>query len=204
MIQKDVGSLQLTLSELQSLQKLLAFEPSVFLPVSLCIQHCSYELDGPCRASKTAPGCHWKSIPKVAEGDTENQSTWVCRGTAAVCRMGALCVCLGCRYNKFWFSFSNQEETACQFFFDLNKHQGKKRPSDGKDRGSSQTKQAKKPRKYVDAFSPQELYWRYWSISLILSQAVELFMSFMSSWKHARRCGSTEEWTASCFLETWL
>lgn len=149
MIQKDVGSLQLTLSELQALQKLLAFEPSVFLPVSLCIQHCSYELDGPCRASKTAPGCHWKSIPKVAEGDTENQSTWVCRGTAAVCRMGALCVCLGCRYNKFWFSFSNQEETACQFFFDLNKHQGKKRPSDGKDRGSSQTKQAKKPRKYV-------------------------------------------------------
>lgn len=112
-------------------------------------------------------------------------------------------VSVGCRYNKFWFSFSNQEETACQFFFDLNKHQGKKRPSDGKDRGSSQTKQAKKPRKYVDAFSPQELYWRYWFISLILSQAVELFMSFMSSWKHARRCGSTEEWTASCFLETW-
>lgn len=66
-----------------------------------------------------------------------------------------LCDSLGCRYNRFWFSFSNQEETACQFFFDLNKHHGKKRPSDGKDRGSSQTKQAKKPRKYVDAFFPK-------------------------------------------------
>ncbi|XP_072197050.1 CWF19-like protein 1 isoform X3 [Excalfactoria chinensis] len=38
-----------------------------------------------------------------------------------------------------------EEETACQFFFDLKKHQGKKRSSDGKDRGSTQTKQAKKP-----------------------------------------------------------
>ncbi|XP_075573772.1 CWF19-like protein 1 [Pelecanus crispus] len=38
-----------------------------------------------------------------------------------------------------------EEESACQFFFDLNKHQGKKRPSDGKDRGNSQPKQAKKP-----------------------------------------------------------
>ncbi|NXS63908.1 C19L1 protein, partial [Brachypteracias leptosomus] len=38
-----------------------------------------------------------------------------------------------------------EEEPACQFFFDLNKHQGKKRPSDGKERGSSQPKQAKKP-----------------------------------------------------------
>ncbi|XP_065605270.1 CWF19-like protein 1 isoform X1 [Cyrtonyx montezumae] len=38
-----------------------------------------------------------------------------------------------------------EEETARQFFFDLNKHQGKKRPSDGKDKGSSQPKQAKKP-----------------------------------------------------------
>ncbi|KFQ26910.1 CWF19-like 1, partial [Merops nubicus] len=44
-----------------------------------------------------------------------------------------------------WFSFSKQEEPACQFFFDLNKHQGKKRPSDGKERGNSQPKQAKKP-----------------------------------------------------------
>ncbi|KAK4821225.1 hypothetical protein QYF61_015793 [Mycteria americana] len=38
-----------------------------------------------------------------------------------------------------------REETACQFFFDLNKCQGKKRPSDGKERGNSQPKQAKKP-----------------------------------------------------------
>ncbi|KAM6265431.1 CWF19-like protein 1 isoform 2-T2 [Porphyrio hochstetteri] len=38
-----------------------------------------------------------------------------------------------------------EEETACQFFFDLNKHQGKKRPSEGKERGNSQPKQAKKP-----------------------------------------------------------
>ncbi|XP_068874985.1 CWF19-like protein 1 [Aphelocoma coerulescens] len=38
-----------------------------------------------------------------------------------------------------------EEEPACQFFFDLNKHQGKKRPSDGKERGDSQPKQAKKP-----------------------------------------------------------
>uniref|UniRef100_A0A8B9T3K4 CWF19-like protein 1 n=1 Tax=Anas platyrhynchos TaxID=8839 RepID=A0A8B9T3K4_ANAPL len=37
------------------------------------------------------------------------------------------------------------EEPACQFFFDLNKHQGKKRPSDGKERGNSQPKQAKTP-----------------------------------------------------------
>ncbi|XP_066180405.1 CWF19-like protein 1 isoform X4 [Sylvia atricapilla] len=37
------------------------------------------------------------------------------------------------------------EESACQFFFDLNKHQGKKRPSEGKERGDSQPKQAKKP-----------------------------------------------------------
>ncbi|XP_075615173.1 CWF19-like protein 1 isoform X1 [Balearica regulorum gibbericeps] len=38
-----------------------------------------------------------------------------------------------------------EEEPACQFFFDLNKHQGKKRPSSGKERGNSQPKQAKKP-----------------------------------------------------------
>ncbi|XP_056208137.1 CWF19-like protein 1 [Falco biarmicus] len=38
-----------------------------------------------------------------------------------------------------------EEEPACQFFFDLNKHQGKKRPSDAKERGNSQPKQAKKP-----------------------------------------------------------
>ncbi|NWW74357.1 C19L1 protein, partial [Climacteris rufus] len=38
-----------------------------------------------------------------------------------------------------------EEEPACQFFFDLNKHQGKKRASDGKERGESQPKQAKKP-----------------------------------------------------------
>uniref|UniRef100_U3KEF0 CWF19 like cell cycle control factor 1 n=1 Tax=Ficedula albicollis TaxID=59894 RepID=U3KEF0_FICAL len=40
---------------------------------------------------------------------------------------------------------SAEEEPASQFFFDLNKHQGKKRPSDGKERGDSQPKQAKKP-----------------------------------------------------------
>ncbi|NXD02585.1 C19L1 protein, partial [Certhia familiaris] len=40
---------------------------------------------------------------------------------------------------------SAEEEPACQFFFDLNKPQGKKRPSDGKERGDSQPKQAKKP-----------------------------------------------------------
>ncbi|NXR11629.1 C19L1 protein, partial [Semnornis frantzii] len=38
-----------------------------------------------------------------------------------------------------------EEEPACQFFFDLKKHQGKKRPSDEKQRGTSQPKQAKKP-----------------------------------------------------------
>ncbi|NXL67458.1 C19L1 protein, partial [Chordeiles acutipennis] len=38
-----------------------------------------------------------------------------------------------------------EEEPACQYFFDLNKHQGKKRPSDGKEGGNSQPKQAKKP-----------------------------------------------------------
>ncbi|XP_062436560.1 CWF19-like protein 1 isoform X2 [Rhea pennata] len=38
-----------------------------------------------------------------------------------------------------------EEEPACQFFFDLNKNQGKKRPSDGKERGNFQPKQAKKP-----------------------------------------------------------
>uniref|UniRef100_A0A663DTU1 CWF19-like protein 1 n=1 Tax=Aquila chrysaetos chrysaetos TaxID=223781 RepID=A0A663DTU1_AQUCH len=38
-----------------------------------------------------------------------------------------------------------EEEPACQFFFDLNKHQGKKRPSHEKERGNSQPKQAKKP-----------------------------------------------------------
>ncbi|XP_051655644.1 CWF19-like protein 1 [Manacus candei] len=38
-----------------------------------------------------------------------------------------------------------EEEPARQFFFDLNKHQGKKRPSDGKQGGDSQPKQAKKP-----------------------------------------------------------
>ncbi|XP_058666639.1 CWF19-like protein 1 isoform X1 [Ammospiza nelsoni] len=40
---------------------------------------------------------------------------------------------------------SAEEEPACQFFFDLNKHQGRKRPSEGKERGDSQPKQAKKP-----------------------------------------------------------
>lgn len=62
-------------------------------------------------------------------------------------------VTLWCSYNRLRFSFSKQEEPACQFFFDLNKHQGKKRPSDGKERGNSQPKQAKKPREYADAFS---------------------------------------------------
>ncbi|NXA42390.1 C19L1 protein, partial [Eudromia elegans] len=38
-----------------------------------------------------------------------------------------------------------EEEPARQFFFDLNKSQGKKRPSDGKEGGNSQAKQAKKP-----------------------------------------------------------
>ncbi|XP_054688169.1 CWF19-like protein 1 isoform X1 [Grus americana] len=38
-----------------------------------------------------------------------------------------------------------EEEPACQFFFDLSKHQGKKRPSSGKESGNSQPKQAKKP-----------------------------------------------------------
>ncbi|NXN91198.1 C19L1 protein, partial [Rhinopomastus cyanomelas] len=38
---------------------------------------------------------------------------------------------------------SAEEEPARQFFFDLNKHQGKKRPSDGKE--SFQPKQTKKP-----------------------------------------------------------
>ncbi|KFW73282.1 CWF19-like 1, partial [Pygoscelis adeliae] len=55
-----------------------------------------------------------------------------------------LCI-QGAYYNGLWFSFSKQEEPACQFFFDLNKHQGKKRPSDEKERGNSQPKQAKKP-----------------------------------------------------------
>ncbi|NWI13439.1 C19L1 protein, partial [Crypturellus soui] len=38
-----------------------------------------------------------------------------------------------------------EEEPACQFFFDLNKSQGKKRSSDGKGGGNSQPKQPKKP-----------------------------------------------------------
>ncbi|KAJ7426905.1 CWF19-like protein 1 [Willisornis vidua] len=38
-----------------------------------------------------------------------------------------------------------EEEPASQFFFDLNKQQGKKRPSEGKERGESQPKQAKRP-----------------------------------------------------------
>ncbi|NXG17895.1 C19L1 protein, partial [Grallaria varia] len=38
-----------------------------------------------------------------------------------------------------------EEEPASQFFFDLNKQQGKKRPTDGKERGDSKPKQAKKP-----------------------------------------------------------
>ncbi|NWH77195.1 C19L1 protein, partial [Piaya cayana] len=42
-------------------------------------------------------------------------------------------------------SLRAEEEAACQFFFDLNKHQGKKRPSDGKESGNSQPKQPKKP-----------------------------------------------------------
>ncbi|KFU85278.1 CWF19-like 1 [Chaetura pelagica] len=46
---------------------------------------------------------------------------------------------LPCVYSGFTL------EPACQFFFDLNKHQGKKRPSDGKERGNSQPKQVRKP-----------------------------------------------------------
>lgn len=65
------------------------------------------------------------------------------------------CDSLRCSYNGLRFSFSEQEEPARQFFFDLNKHQGKKRPSDGKETGNSQPKQAKKPRKYADAFFPE-------------------------------------------------
>ena len=51
-------SSQLTSSELQSRQKLLAFELSVFVLVSLRLQHCADELDGPRRASETATGRH--------------------------------------------------------------------------------------------------------------------------------------------------
>ncbi|KFV85564.1 CWF19-like 1, partial [Struthio camelus australis] len=45
----------------------------------------------------------------------------------------------------FPFLFSESLEWSCQFFFDLNKNQGKKRPSNGKEKGNSQPKQAKKP-----------------------------------------------------------
>lgn len=83
-------SSQLTSSELQSWQELLAFEPCVFVLVSLCLQYCANELDGPCRASETATGCHGKSVPKIAEGGTEDQSTPVCRGIAAFSFMCAL------------------------------------------------------------------------------------------------------------------
>ncbi|XP_019403246.1 PREDICTED: CWF19-like protein 1 isoform X3 [Crocodylus porosus] len=38
-----------------------------------------------------------------------------------------------------------EEEPACQFFFDLSKQQGKKRPSDGKEGRHFQPKQARKP-----------------------------------------------------------
>ncbi|NXG51521.1 C19L1 protein, partial [Psilopogon haemacephalus] len=38
-----------------------------------------------------------------------------------------------------------EEDPACQFFFDLKKHQGNKRSSDEKQRVTSQPKQAKKP-----------------------------------------------------------
>ncbi|XP_019367728.1 PREDICTED: CWF19-like protein 1 isoform X2 [Gavialis gangeticus] len=38
-----------------------------------------------------------------------------------------------------------EEEPACQFFFDLSKQQGKKRPSDGKEGRHFQSKQARKP-----------------------------------------------------------
>ncbi|KFV69332.1 CWF19-like 1, partial [Dryobates pubescens] len=48
--------------------------------------------------------------------------------------------------NGLWFPCPKQEEAACQFFFDLKKqHQGKKRPSGGRERGDCQPKQAKKP-----------------------------------------------------------
>ncbi|XP_068024594.1 CWF19-like protein 1 isoform X1 [Melanerpes formicivorus] len=38
-----------------------------------------------------------------------------------------------------------EEEAACQFFFDLKKQQGRKRPSGGRERGDSQPQQAKRP-----------------------------------------------------------
>ncbi|XP_068024595.1 CWF19-like protein 1 isoform X2 [Melanerpes formicivorus] len=38
-----------------------------------------------------------------------------------------------------------KEEAACQFFFDLKKQQGRKRPSGGRERGDSQPQQAKRP-----------------------------------------------------------
>lgn len=74
---------QLTSSELQLWQKLLAFQMSVFVLVSLRFQHCANELDGPSRAGEAATGRHRKSVPKITEGGTEDQSTSVCRGTAA-------------------------------------------------------------------------------------------------------------------------
>ena len=61
-------SLELTSSELQSRQELLAFEASVFILVSRHIRHCSDELDGPRRAGETATGCPRKSVPKITEG----------------------------------------------------------------------------------------------------------------------------------------
>lgn len=80
----------LTSSESQSWQELLAFELSVFVLVSLCLQHCADELNGPCRAGETATGCHRKSIPEIMEGGTEKQSTTVCRGTATFSPLCAL------------------------------------------------------------------------------------------------------------------
>lgn len=74
---------QLSSSGLQLWQNLLAFQMSVFVLVSLRFQHCANELDGPSRAGEAATGRHGKSVPKIAEGDAEDQSVSVCRGTAA-------------------------------------------------------------------------------------------------------------------------
>lgn len=41
-----------------------------------------------------------------------------------------------------------QEESACQFFFDLNEKQGRKRSSTGRDNKPPHAKQPRKPRKY--------------------------------------------------------
>ena len=42
-----------------------------------------------------------------------------------------------------------QEESACQFFFDLSEKQGRKRPSTGRDTRPPHAKQPRKPRKYL-------------------------------------------------------